>query len=337
MTYKEFMISLIEKKTKGVYLFDSKEDYLLETIIETSKDLIAIADFNYIDIKEKTDYEKIKTSFETYPVMEDKKIIIWRNIDLSKNNIKEYNYILEDLINDLENFPEYASLFIFSEKSPFKGKFYKKVQKYGKIVEIDRLNSNELLSFIGKRFKKNNKKIQKSLINDIINRFSYLNKNSEIDLFDVVNTVDKIISSSREELVSKDDVANQLDQVLNLNIFNLTDAISEKNSQKAINIFLHMEKAGEDVFMIYHMIIRQIRNLIGIKTLIENGYNENFVMKSLGIGNFELKKLRGFIHNFKREELFEIHDMLYKIDKNQKSQDFDMNLNMIMLIEKICI
>lgn len=337
MNYKEFMKELVNKKTSGIYLFDSSEDYLNETILEAAKANVSIRDFNYIDLKKKTDYNAIKTAFETYPVMEEKKYLIWRNIDLSKNKISEYKEILEFLIKDLENFPDYISFFIFSDNKPFNGKFYKEIKKYGNIVEINRLNNEELLSFIGLRFTRNGKKIKKSLINEIIERFSYLNKNSEIDLYNVVNTVDKIITNSKEEIVSQKDVNDQLDHILNLNIFNLTDGISEKNLEKSSKTLLHLKNNGEDLFMIYHMLIRQIRNLIGVKYLTKAGFGEKFIMKNLSIGFYEYKKLRDFINNFSHEELFKLHDFLYKIEILQKSQEFNMERYLLLFINKACI
>lgn len=336
MNYKEFMGELINKNTYGVYLFDSEEEYLNESIIEAAKTNVSLTDFNFIDIKDKTDYEEIKTSFETYPVMEDKKYLIWRNIDLSKNKVKDYSQILDNLVEDIKDFPDYASLFIFSDTKPFKGKFYKRVKKYGTIVEIKRLNNKELASFIGNRFTRKGKKISNSLIREIIERFSYLNKNSEIDLYNVVNTVDKIISNSKDERVTKKDVHDQLDSILNLNIFNLTDGFSQKNLSKAVGTYQYMKENGEDLFMVYHMVIRQVRNLIGVKYLMSEGYGQKFIMKTLSIGFFEFKKLRGFVGNFNLEELFSLHDFLYKMEILQKSTDFDLDQYMLIFLNKAC-
>ena len=335
MNYMEFMKKFLDKDISGVYLFDSEEDFLTDSIIEEARNQVSIPDFNFIDLKGGEDYEVIKNSIETLPVMEDKKIIILRNIDLSKAGLKNYKDLIDHLTSDIDNFPDYAILFIISDNPPFKGKFYKKLVKTDSLVKIERLDKNELKSFIGKKFTRANKKIKRSLIDDIINRFSYLNKDSEIKLYDVSNTIDKIIANSADEIVRPEDVNDQLDEILNLNIFNLTDALSSKDGKRSIEVYETMRKSGEDLFMIYHMIIRQVRNLIGIKSLTSRGFNDSFIQKSLGISPFELRKVKGFARNFSLEELFSLHDILFDMEVRQKSGAFDMDLELKILIGKI--
>ncbi|WP_308749317.1 DNA polymerase III subunit delta [uncultured Anaerococcus sp.] len=332
MKYIDFFKNFSGLKTSGIYLFDSKEEYLNTTIIEEAERLINIKDFNLIKIKGETDFDTIKNSYETYPVMEDRKIIIWQNIDLSKDGVKNYKEILDKLGEDAKDFPPYASFLIFSDTKPFKGKFYKEIAKNGTIVEIDRLNNNELRSFIGRRFIKNNKKISNAYIDEIINRFSYLSYNSEIDLFEIVNSVDKIISNSNDEIIKKEDIDDQLDQVLNLNIFNLTDAIASKNIKEALKTLLLMEKSGEDLFMIYHMLIRQFRILTAVKSLTEANFNDSFIMKASQIGSFELRKAKANIRNYSLDELIDINERLMDMEIRSKSEAFDMKDELMKLI-----
>ncbi|MDO5047262.1 MAG: DNA polymerase III subunit delta [Anaerococcus sp.] len=332
MNYIEFMNNI--DKARGVYLIDSKEDFLSDTIIKASKDLVNIKDFNLTELRGEDDYEKIKTSLETYPVMEDLRVLILKDIDLSKKEIKNYSHILDRLIEDIKDIPSYSLFLIFSTKAPFKGKFYKKVKEYGHIVEIEKLNRKELMSFIGRRFLSSKKRISKALISDIIDRFSYLSKGSDLSLYDLVNTIDKIIANTDKEVIEKEDVEDQLRKILNLNIFNLTDALSSKDTKKALETYLYMKNDGEDIFMIYYMIIRQVRNLLGIKLLTDKGFNDSSIRKYLGLSPFELKKDRGFVRNFTSKELFTIHQRLYKMDLRQKSGDFDMDRELIILIGK---
>lgn len=332
MKYIEFFKNFTNLKTSGIYLFDSKEEYLNTTIIEEAERIINIKDFNFIKIKGDTDFDTIKNSYETYPVMEDKKIIIWQNIDLSKDGVKNYKVILDKLAEDVKDFPPYATFLIFSDTIPFKGKFYKSINKNGTVVEIDRLNNKELKSFIGRRFVKNNKKISNAYIDEIINRFSYLSYNSEIALYEIVNSVDKIISNSSDEIIKKEDIDDQLDQVLNLNIFNLTDAISSKNTKDAFKTLLLMEKSGEDLFMIYHMLIRQFRILTAVKSLSTSNFNDSFIMKSAKIGSFELRKAKSNIRNYSLDDLIDINERLMDMEIRSKSEAFEMKDELMKLV-----
>lgn len=333
MKYKEFMEELLGGRTSGIYLFDSKERYLEESILEGAKSILNTPDFNYTQIKGETDLDTLLTSLTTFPIMDEKKFVIRKGIDLSKDKVKTYSNTLDGLLENYGQVTDFANLFIFSDRPPFKGKFYKKVKGNGRVVEIDRLNNRELQSFIGKRFVRDGKKISKVLVNEIIDRFSYLSKNSEIDLFAVVNTVDKIIANSSEEVVSKKDVTDQLDQILNISIFNLTDALSQRDSGKAMRIYLEMVAGGEDPFMIYHMIIRQVRNLLGIKTLLKTGFSDKAIREKLSLSNFEYNKDKTFVGNFSEEDLLEIHERLFEMEEKMKSQDFDMDLNMLLLVK----
>ena len=81
MNYKEFMAELFSKKSRGIYLIDSKEEYLKETIIDQAKDLISFPDFNYIEIKGKKSLEDIKTALIFFTPFAFKKSIAIFSVD----------------------------------------------------------------------------------------------------------------------------------------------------------------------------------------------------------------------------------------------------------------
>ena len=93
-----------------------------------------------------------------------------------------------------------------------------------------------------------------------------------------------------------------------------------------------MAKSGEDLFMVYHMIIRQIRILTTIKSLSQASYNDSFMMKTAKIGSFELKKAKDFIRNFGLDELIEINERIFDMEKRSKSENFDMRDELLKLI-----
>lgn len=333
MNYIEFMKVLMNKKLKGIYLFECEEDFLKDNIIENIKDELNLVEFNYIKFSTNVEYSDLKSAFETYPIMDEKKYIIIDDLELTKNKLKDYKF-LDNLKNDVDDFPDYSILLIFSKSQIFKGAFYKKILKQNNLVEIKRLNDEQLLNFIGKRFVRNGKKISKSLIREIIERFSYLGKDSKLSLYDISNTVDKIIANSTEKKVSEDDVYKQLDKIINMNIFNLMDALSQRDIKKSMDAYFNLLDNNEDIFMIYHMILRQVRNLIAVKSVSKFRHNLSYCLKITKLSKFEYTKLTKFANNFSIDELIKIHSHIFKMDKSMKSEKFNMNIEMELLIGK---
>ena len=103
MNYKEFMTELFSKKSKGIYLIDSKEEYLKETIIDQAKDLISFPDFNYIEIKGKKSLEDIKTAIDTYPDVYKRQVCMDVAEDMMKYMI---SFVLENCKDEIEFFNE---------------------------------------------------------------------------------------------------------------------------------------------------------------------------------------------------------------------------------------
>ncbi len=59
---------------------------------------------------------------------------------------------------------------------------------------------------------------------------------------------------------------------LEMNIFNLLNAISQKDGEMALRLFNEMYISNEPILIILHMIIRQLRNMLKYKLLMEKGY-----------------------------------------------------------------
>ena len=93
-----------------------------------------------------------------------------------------------------------------------------------------------------------------------------------------------------------------------------------------------MEKSGEDLFMIYHMLIRQFRILTAVKSMTEANYNDSFIMKASKIGSFELRKAKNNIRNYKMESLIAINDRLMDMEIRSKSETFEMKDELMKLI-----
>lgn len=93
-----------------------------------------------------------------------------------------------------------------------------------------------------------------------------------------------------------------------------------------------MEKSGEDLFMIYHMLIRQFRILTTVKSLSNQNFNDSFIMKASKIGSFELRKAKANIKNYSMDSLIDINDRLMDMELRSKSESFEMKGELMKLV-----
>lgn len=333
MNFEQMAHSIYEKKITGIYLIDSKEEYLSDHIRKALEDSLNFPAFNFISLDGNISFDSLKTAYSTVSVMDDRKIVIWNDVDLSKGAISKFKAI-EELAKQCDNFPENAVLVIFSKDELYKGSFYKKILKYHNIVTIDRLNLQQMKRFIIKLVQRNGKKITNNMVTEIITRFSYLSNISEIKLYDVYNTVNKIILNSRDVIISKEDVVNQLDRIIDANIFNFTDSLLKREIKEALKYFniIYPKRESED--KIFNMLLSTVRNMLALKSVENRLSNYNYCMKVVGVNRFVFSKLLQFKDNFTTQEIADIVKHMYKMEIERKSGHFHFRQSMEILILK---
>lgn len=140
-------------------------------------------------------------------------------------------------------------------------------------------------------------------------------------------------------LYKKDDPMDQVIDVADVdelvrsgfeaNIFELMDAISQKNTNRAISLLDSFLDSGENEMYILSMIARQFRNIAMAK--LENT-NEATLAKKAGIHPYVAKKSIMQARNFSAEEIGSIYDRIIKTDFALKSgQNPRQSLQLIIL------
>ena len=149
----------------------------------------------------------------------------------------------------------------------FRGKFYKQISILGHNIELVRFNEIELFKFIKKRFVSKNIEVKDIVLKYIIDRIGYLDSSREKNLYDVENEVNKLLNSFSKDVLDFKDVDEILVDKFENSIFKLLDTISKKDYKNSIKILVELKKSGEDSFSTFYMIVRYIRNLLGVKVL----------------------------------------------------------------------
>lgn len=342
MNYLQVMKLLDNGELNGIYVLSGEEIFLIDRFVELFKEKIVSKDFfdmNYIEYDfSKIDLQKLKIDCETAPFFSNKRLIIVNDVNLSKNGISMYKNFFEEMHDYIDKIPSTTVLlFVMKGSLAFRGKFYKQISILGHNIELIRFNEIELFKFIKKRFVLKNIEIKDNVLKYIIDRIGYLDSSREKNLYDVENEVNKLLNSFSRNVLDFKDVDEILVDKFENSIFKLLDTISKKDYKNSIKILIELKKSGEDPFSTFYMIVRYIRNLLGVKVLKLKQKHIDYISKELKISNYECKKLYSVCDNFSVETLCNYIDFTYSVESDIKTKNRDIDLLLEILISKMSL
>lgn len=130
------------------------------------------------------------------------------------------------------------------------------------------------------------------------------------------NEINKLASYSSWEEVKLEHIKLLTSQTVDLNIFDLIDAIAQKNKLKAYELLYQELESGQDPYYILTMIIYQFRNLLTVKGLQEQGLSQADIAKKAKLHPFVVKKT--LKSPFQLEEISLTHSNLLNFDNGFK-------------------
>lgn len=339
MDYSQAINELKNDKLAGGVFIYGDEDYLAESLIDfiikkyLDEGTIML---NYDKIEmDSPDFSKLEAATETLPFMAEKRIVQVNGLDLSREGISKHKKFYESLQAYLAKLSRDVILIIKSKSGKFfKGALYKAGEKHGAVVEVSVLNKKEIGSFIVRKLGRSGVQISRPVLAQLIDAIGYGKKEYDVSLYDVDNELEKLISVAKGS-VSSQDLAMVYNEDKHTVIFALTDALYASDMATAMDKYLTLRKHEEDG-RIFHMIIRQYRNLLNLKVLMGQARDDYQIKQIIGIKDYEYKKLRGIQGRYRIDELKEIYRALYQVEVNHKSSRGDLAINMVRLISKIC-
>lgn len=120
-----------------------------------------------------------------------------------------------------------------------------------------------------------------------------------------------------DRTIDVSDIDELVKATFEANIFELMDAISVKNTNRAITLLDSFLDSGENEIYILSMITRQFRNIAMAK--LEKGISESTLAKKAGIHPYVAKKSLYQARNFTEVEISNVYDRILKADFALKS------------------
>lgn len=300
MNYTSFLKKIKSDEASGIYCFQGEEDYLAKNTINfLKKELIdeSVLEFNSFE-KDAADmtYNNLYEEIVRLPFMAKKRVIILYNwTDLSKDLAKNYEEI--EKLKD-----SYILVLMSSPESPRKNlSIVKTLMKYDRLVDFDMVNPAALKNWILKKLQEEKKKISEAALRKFIEYLNY-SKDSEFNsLYKIENEIKKLASISSES-IDESIVDSMVNKSISSNIFNLTDAISQKNRKKAIQELNKLLNNGEEPVKILYMLSRHMINVLKIINYKNQGYKDYDIMRLVGISKFEFNKIFSTLKNFSEDK-----------------------------------
>ncbi|MHB1679396.1 MAG: DNA polymerase III subunit delta [bacterium] len=315
----EFRINKEIEKIKLKYLQENQIDFNFDRISNPSTaDILNIAD--------------------SYPVIADKRIILIDSFEdalLNDEDLTEY-----------ANNPSPTSIIIFYKNAPKlneNNSFLKtlKPKKYFKLIKIRPLYDSELPKYIAEMCREKNINMNEETIYYFlrITGGNLYNINNELDKIsnsfnNVINNNNVISNAKNQKQITLKDIKSLITVSRAFTVFDLIDAIIDKDFKKAYNIFSLIYEEGEEPVKIISILYTEIKKIHKGKLMDKSGIDLNTILSVNNIQPFLKNKYLARMNSYKLKNLEDIIEIIEGTDIKLKTSGFPDNIIFEELIFK---
>jgi len=155
------------------------------------------------------------------------------------------------------------------------------------------------------------------------------------DLWRMTNEIDKLIAFGPK--ITHQNIEILVNPQIQANIFNLIDAMAQKNIKLANKELYRLLNSGANELYILTMIIYQYRNLLIIKDLGERLKNTNrwALAKKAGLHPFVIQKSLAVLGKYSLDQLKNVYGILQDFDVRMKTGKIESRVALELLIFKL--
>lgn len=274
----------------------------------------AAKDFNF-DVLEGNDVDarKLADLVGILPMMAQRRVILIRNAHALKKGE------MEGLTELLPKIPETTDLILAAEKSDGRTSFWQKVGKLGKVKEFKPLDAREAPQWITEEARGAGYALDMQAAQWMVSALGN-------DLSTLLSALEKIyLLKEKDKKISLADVESCVTAVSWRSIFDLTDAVGQRNPERALRLYRRMETSGESPIALLALISRHFRILSKIKE-----------GDSGGVPPFFLKDYQRQAAAFDAARLEDKREKIFHTDWALKSSPIDNNLLFERLLLELC-
>lgn len=261
--------------------------------------------------------QSIIENAQTFPFCSDYRVLLIRS---SPDKISA---------NDQKIFDEYLSqpskhtimIFVFDEKTDFYQKNFSKVE----VIDCSKLSKQILTKYVASFLAQNKKRITMEAV-DLLLEFC------DNDLVKIENECSKLSFAIEDEIINKEHILNFVPKSLDYQIFELSNAIGDRDISQALSILQHLLNKKVSSQYILGVIISHIRRMFYSSVSSDTDYN---ISKMLGIKEYAVTMTRKSSKNFKKSHLKRALELCLDYDYAIKAGKIDEEVALYTLILEI--
>lgn len=306
-----------------IYLIYGTEEYLKKQYKNKIKTAICGDDtmnYSYFEGKD-CDTKEIIGISETLPFFADKRLVMMEHSGFFKSS--------NDVINEyIDSIPETTCLVFVESEVDKRNKLYKKVKEAGYICEMTEQNNAALEKWIVGILNQNGKKITKNTLELFIASVG-------TDMQNISKELEKLICYCLErDVISDDDVRNVCSVQISSKIFDMIDAMSNKDRKKALGLYYDLIAMKEPPMRILFMLSRQFNIMLQVYELSERGEDNGTIASKVGIQPFIVGKVLRQLKSFSGKMLVNALEECIKIENDIKNGRMDEKAGVEMILIK---
>ena len=279
--YRRLKKDISQGTIGSLYLFHGEEAYLRDHYLDQMKAKLipkGMESFNYHLLSGKTlTAQKLAETVDALPMMSQRTLVVVSDYDIFKAPEGE-RAALTQIFSDL---PDYCCLVFVYDTVPYKSdarmkKLAGAIKERGQVVQFVRQGQNYLVDWIRRRFRALGHDIDTAdaqylifLCGDLMNG--------------LISEIGKIGAYAKQPRVTRQDIDAVAIPVIDAVVFQMTDALTRKNLDKAFAVLGDLLRLQQAPIMILAVLGKHFRQLYTARVALESGQGSRWLMDLWGM------------------------------------------------------
>jgi DNA polymerase III subunit delta len=326
---RKLQLSLDKGKPANIYVLHGEELFLLDQALESLRHRVltgGAADFNFDSFTApETPAAHVRDTVETLPMMSERRLVLYKNVDVLKDESWEALYPL------LENPIDTATLVIVATKLDKRKKAIKKLQESAIFVELKKPYDNQIAGWVDYIAYLQGLKMTPEAVGVI----QQLVGTSLSEIQNEVKKIQQFIGEDKKT-IDVDDVLKVVSRARVESVFNLTDALGRRDRAEALVCLARLLEQGQNEIGILSLIYRQIRILSSVYEGKKQGLSGSRLSEKVGVPEFFLRQYLEQVRLWDREKIASTVKALHETDKALKSSPVSSHIWLENFIVRTC-